>query len=246
MFDNFNLPQDFAGVNVGMPEERQWAYPTIGYHITSGDLFVDKEAVRQIKFTPFAIRESKSITTPEPESAFYRYPLMTKKQDMVQGEFGLHLQVVGLLNGQLHIFGANKETARRFWNNPDGGNYCNPIYPTGAWPRLLAYIAEHRKRGNITSPLCWELTIEPENEKTTFVAAANKKMSSSGHRLAVTGIEFVGAERAAENAALFESEKIAAWVKEWQRRSVETSDTPTDDEQPDQFIPAVKEDEIPW
>jgi hypothetical protein len=235
---------DFDGVNAGMPEEGRWEYPTVGYNATNGVIYFGDEQVTELKgVTMLAMRQCKEIA--DAAGVTHRYPLKTRKADMVDGDFTARLQVIMAVGGELYTFGARSWTARAAFANPSGGAYKDDNFDAGLWVQVIEHVKDVQKAtGKTAPPLCWSVDLAVSKKQITV--GTGKNTSKSYPLVKTSEFAFVGPEQAKVHADLYEAEALNEWVAEWGKRATEQPDVATDDEQPDQFIPAVKEDEIPW
>lgn len=231
---------DFEGTDVGAAEIEKWQWPGIGYNSSEGVFYIDEDQITGLTFVPLAIRQCKEVE--DINGATHRYPIFTRRGDMADPAPGTKVvnraQVAVMVDGELYNFGMRSWTARAGWLNPRSGAYREEKFETGLWYRLEDYImAVKQQKGKPTTPLCWQLSIGASEE--VFVMGTGKN-TSKAHAIVLTGgPEFVGAERVAEYAALYESEDIAGWVDEWKQTAVEEAqndlppvelgDTPEDD-----------------
>ena len=227
---------DFTGVTAGAQAEERWQYPGVGYNATNGVFYIGEEEAKTIDIIPFAMRQCKEVE--DINGVTHRYPIKTRRIDMAEGDVKTRLQVVGLVNGELHVFGARSWTARAAWANPLGGPYHDARFEGGLWPRLAAHIKEVKAgRGVQTAPLCYKLTLAV-GEGVDLSSAANARQKSKAYPIIATAVTFVGAEQAAANAKLYADEALDEWIAEWNKSAiaepVEREGTP----------PPVHEDEL--
>ena len=226
----------FTGVTAGAQAEERWQYPGVGYNATNGVFYIGEEEAKTIDIIPFAMRQCKEVE--DINGVTHRYPIKTRRIDMAEGDVKTRLQVVGLVNGELHVFGARSWTARAAWANPLGGPYHDVRFEGGLWPRLAAHIKEVKaQRGIATAPLCYKLTLAV-GEGVDLSSAANARQKSKAYPIIATAVTFVGAEQAAANAKLYADEALDEWIAEWNKSAiaepVEREGTP----------PPVHEDEL--
>ena len=226
----------FTGVTAGAQAEERWQYPGVGYNATNGVFYIGEEEAKTIDIIPFAMRQCKEVE--DADGVTHRYPIKTRRIDMAEGDMKTRLQVVGLVNGELHVFGARSWTARAAWANPLGGPYHDARFEGGLWPRLAAHIKEVKAgRGVQTAPLCYKLTLAV-GEGVDLSSAANARQKSKAYPIIATAVTFVGAEQAAANARLYTDEALDEWIAEWNKSAiaepVEREGTP----------PPVHEDEL--
>ena len=170
----------------------------------------------------------------------HRYPIKTRKTDMAEGDMKTRLQVVGLVNGELHVFGARSWTARAAWANPLGGPYHDARFEGGLWPRLAAHIKEVKAgRGVQTAPLCYKLTLAV-GEAVDLSSVANARQKSKAHPIIATAVTFVGADQAAANARLYTDEALDEWIAEWNKSAIAEPVEQRDGS----AAPVVQEDEL--
>lgn len=210
---------DYAGSSAGQMIEDRWSYPGVGYNATDGIFYVGEgDERKKLAIVPFALRQCKEVT--DLMGAIHRYSYRTKKTDMVEGDLSQRVQVVGLIDGELHVFGARSWTARAAWLNPRSGPYHDARFDVGIWFRLQDYIKTVKAdKGIATAPLCYELTLET-GEAIDLTAAANSKQKAKGTPIVVRDLKFVGKEQAKANEALFVSEALDEWVAEWSKTAV--------------------------
>jgi hypothetical protein len=155
------------------------------------------------------------------------------------------LQVIMAVGGELYTFGARSWTARAAFANPSGGAYKDDNFDAGLWVQVIEHVKDVQKAtGKTAPPLCWSVDLAVGKKQITV--GTGKNTSKSYPLVKTSEFVFVGAEQAKAHADLYEAEALNEWVAECGKRATEQPDAATDDEQPDQFIPAVKEDEIPW
>ena len=226
----------FTGVTAGAQAEERWQYPGVGYNATNGVFYIGEDESKTLDIIPFAMRQCKEVE--DANGVTHRYPIKTRRIDMAEGDVKTRLQVVGLVNGELHVFGARSWTARAAWANPLGGPYHDARFEGGLWPRLAAHIKEVKAgRGVQTAPLCYKLTLAV-GEGVDLSSAANARQKSKAYPIIATAVTFVGAEQAAANAKLYADEALDEWIAEWNKSAiaepVEREGTP----------PPVHEDEL--
>ena len=226
----------FTGVTAGAQAEERWNYPGVGYNATNGVFYIGEDEAKTIDIIPFAMRQCREVE--DANGVTHRYPIKTRRIDMAEGDVKTRLQVVGLVNGELHVFGARSWTARAAWANPLGGPYHDARFEGGLWPRLAAHIKEVKAaRGVQTAPLCYRLTLAV-GEAVDLSSAANARQKSKAYPIIATAVTFVGAEQAAANAKLYADEALDEWIAEWNKSAiaepVEREGTP----------PPVHEDEL--
>ena len=232
---------EYTGVQAGVPVEDKWNYPTIGYNATDGVFYVGEDQVTELVIVPFAIRQCKEVE--DQDGMIHRYPIRTPKARMVDGDTTTRLQVVGIVNGELHTFGARSWTARAAWMNPTGGQWHDARFEAGIWPRLLDHIKNTRNStGKDTAPLCWQVKMEA-GEAIQLSSAADAKKRSKGHPIMARSLSFVGIDNAQAYEALYVDEDIDGWVAEWNKATVTESELPAEDEQP-AYRP--QDDDIPF
>ena len=207
--------ENFDGVTAGMQIEERWQYPGAGYNATQGIFYVGEEEAAGLEIVPFAMRQCKEVT--DAAGVIHRYPIKTRRTDMAEGDMTTRLQVVGVINDELHIFGARSWTARAAWANPLGGPYHDNRFEGGIWPRLLNHIKELKTTsGKATAPLCWKLRLVVGAE-IDLSSAANAKQKSKARPIIADSMAFVGAEQAAEYQRLYVDEAIDEWIAEWNK-----------------------------
>ena len=227
----------FTGVTAGAQAEERWQYPGVGYNATNGVFYIGEEEAKTIDIIPFAMRQCKEVE--DINGVTHRYPIKTRRIDMAEGDMKTRLQVVGLVNGELHVFGARSWTARAAWANPLGGPYHDARFEGGLWPRLAAHIKEVKAgRGVQTAPLCYKLTLAV-GEGVDLSSAANARQKSKAYPIIATAVTFVGAEQAAANARLYTDEALDEWIAEWNRSAIAE---PV--ERDGSAAPVVQEDEL--
>lgn len=233
----------FAGVTAGMQREERWQYPGAGYNATDGKFYIGEVEAQTMEIIPFAMRQCKEVT--DADGVIHRYPIRTRRTDMVEGDMKTRLQVAGLINGELHIFGARSWTARAAWANPLGGPYHDTRFEGGLWPRLAAYIKEVKtSRGISTAPLCYRITLAV-GEAVDLSSAANAKQKSKAYPITATGMTFVGVDLAEANARLYAEEALDEWVAEWNTPAVATEAVP-EHSAPSAPLPPAEDDLLPF
>lgn len=233
-FNDFDDFGDYQGTTVGAAVVEQWNYPAFGYNATKGVFMIgQQEVVKELFFIPFALRQRKSIIDPKTENdekpvtlGYYHYK--TPGREMVPGKLRQHMQVVGLLNGQLYIFGAKSWTGRAAWTNP-AGSHRDDQFQTGLWPRLETYIANVKAKKNIdTTPLCYELHLGVG--ESMEVKQKNTNKSTMTHPIVCHSVRFVGKEQADANSELYQREKLDEWVALWHNMKGKNSGPNNDDD----------------
>ncbi len=215
--DDINL-NGFGGVTAGLQTEERWQYPAAGYNAQDGKFYIGEDEAATLEIIPFAMRQCKEVT--DAAGVIHRYPIKTARNEMIEGEPKSRIQVVGLINGELHVFGARSWTARAAWVNPLSGQFHDAQFEGGFWPRLLKYIKEIRiRRGIVTAPLCYTLSLAVGNA-INVASAANAKQRSKTYPIVATAVTFVGAEQAEANARLYAEEALDEWVAEWNRGDI--------------------------
>ena len=228
----------FTGVTAGAQAEERWQYPGVGYNATNGVFYIGEEEAKTIDIIPFAMRQCKEVE--DANGVTHRYPIKTRRIDMAEGDVKTRLQVVGLVNGELHVFGARSWTARAAWANPLGGPYHDARFEGGLWPRLAAHIKEVKAgRGVQTAPLCYKLTLAV-GEGVDLSSAANARQKSKAFPIIATAVTFVGADQAAANARLYTDEALDEWIAEWNKSAIAEPVEQRDGS----AAPVVQEDEL--
>ena len=228
----------FTGVTAGAQAEERWQYPGVGYNATNGVFYIGEDEAKTIDIIPFAMRQCKEVE--DINGVTHRYPIKTRRIDMAEGDVKTRLQVVGLVNGELHVFGARSWTARAAWANPLGGPYHDARFEGGLWPRLAAHIKEVKaQRGIATAPLCYKLTLTV-GEAIDLSSAANARQKSKAFPIIATAVAFVGAEQAAANAKLYADEALDEWIAEWNKSAIAEPVEQRDGS----AAPVVQEDEL--
>jgi hypothetical protein len=210
---------NYGGATAGQIVTDRWQYPGIGYNATAGIFYVGEgNEVKELTIVPFSIRQCKEIETID--GITHRFPIKTRRDKMPTGDVTQRVQVVGLVNGDLHVFGARSWTARAAWVNPRSGPYHDERFDGGIWYRLQDYIkVVTAEKGIQTAPLCWSLKLGTGDEMK-LTSAANPKQGATGVPIRVLDIKFVGPEQAAANEALYVSEALDEWVAEWNKTAV--------------------------
>ena len=101
--DNGSM-EGFTGVTAGMQMMERWQYPGVGYNATDGKFYIGEVEAKELEMVPFAMRQCKEVT--DAAGVIHRYPIKTRRLDMAEGDQVTRLQVVGVINDELHIFGA--------------------------------------------------------------------------------------------------------------------------------------------
>lgn len=217
----------YQGSTAGQAQEDRWQYEGIGYNATEGIFYVGKSEVKTLEFIPFAIRQCKEVT--DAAGVIHRYPIKQRRNEMVEGDVTNRVQVVGLVDGELHIFGARSWTARAAWLNPRGGQWHDERFAVGIWYRLQDYIKQVKaENGMTTAPFCYRLKLSA-GAAIELSSAANSKQKSKGCPIVAESLAFVGADAARANEQLFIDELLVEWAAEWSKAAaVEPSaqDTP--------------------
>ncbi len=241
--DNGSM-EGFAGVTAGTQTMERWQYPGVGYNATDGTFYIGEEKAQELEMVPFAMRQCKEVT--DAAGVVHRYPIKTRRLDMAEGDQVTRLQVVGVVNDELYIFGARSWTARAAWANPLGGPYHDARFEGGIWPRLMNYIKEVKATKSLTTaPLCYRLKLSV-GAAIDLSSAANVKQKSRGCPIVAESMAFVGAAKAAEYERLYTDEAIDEWVAEWARAAVAEA-TPAGDPGMPPAKPVVTADEdIPF
>lgn len=210
---------NYAGSTTGQMVEDRWSYPGIGYNASDGIFYVGEGDERKaLSIVPFALRQCKEVT--DLTGSIRRYPYRTRRVEMIEGDIVQRVQVAGLVDGELHIFGARSWTARAAWLNPRSGPYHDERFEAGIWYRLQDYIKSVKAdKGISTAPLCYELALET-GEAIDLTAAANTKQKAKGTPIVARSLKFVGEEQAKANEALFTAEALDEWVAEWNKSAV--------------------------
>jgi len=207
--------EGFTGVEVGAEEGRRFVFPGIGYKAQDGKFFIDQEPGDRLVFTPLAMRQCKTVLTAD--GVLHRYPIYTRKVDMVAGvEERTRMQVLMVVAGSVYIFGSYRWTPRALFLNPmEGMPHHDPDYPGGIWPRLTAHIREMKKtRGIALAPLCYRLTLVAGNPFTK-TSKANPRNASTVYPATVSEVVILSPEEIRDNEALYRDLEVTEWVKEW-------------------------------
>lgn len=208
----------YTGATAGQAQEERWQYKGIGYNASDGIFYIGKEESKTLEFVPFAIRQCKEVT--DAAGVIHRYPIKQRRTEMAEGDVTNRVQVVGLVNGELHIFGARSWTARAVWLNPRGGQWFDERFEVGIWYRLQDYIKQVKaEKGMTTAPLCYRLKLAA-GEPIELSSAANNKQRAKGCPIVAESLAFVGAEEARRNEQLYIDELLADWVMEWNKQAV--------------------------
>ena len=209
---------EYTGATAGQAKEERWQYEGIGYNASDGIFYIGKEESKTLEFVPFAIRQCKEVT--DAAGVVHRYPIKQRRTEMAEGDVTNRVQVVGLVNGELHIFGARSWTARAAWLNPRGGQWFDDRFEVGIWYRLQDYIKQVKiEKGMTTAPLCYRLKLAA-GEPIELSSAANTKQRAKGCPIVAESLAFVGADAARQNEQLFVDELLDEWVKEWSKQAV--------------------------
>lgn len=212
IIDDVNL-EGFGGVTSGMQTEERWVYEGIGYNASDGIFYVGKQEAKTLEFVPFALRQCKEVT--DAGGMTHRYPIKTRRAEMVEGDIVNRVQVVGLVDGVLHIFGARSWTARAAWLNPRSGEWHDDRFAVGIWYRLQDYIKQVKaEKGMTTAPFCYRLKLAA-GQSIELSSAANSKQKSRGCPILAESLAFVGATAARANEQLYIDEMINEWAAEW-------------------------------
>ena len=236
--DDSNM-DGFSGVTAGTQEAERWQYPGVGYNATSGTFYIGEEEAKTLEIVPFAMRQCKEIT--DLNGVIHRYPIKTRKADMAEGDMTTRLQVVGVVNGELYVFGARSWTARAAWANPMGGPYHDARFEGGIWPRLMNHIKDvQTTKGKRTAPLCWRVKLEV-GDLIDLSSAANAKQKSQSRPIKAVSLSFVGAEKSVEYERLYVDEAISEWVAEWNKQAVGEPAAPMPGQPPAQPLETADE-----
>ena len=209
---------DFGGTAVGEAEQVKWEFPGIGYNASNGIFYVNEDQVDGLTIVPLAMRQCKEVE--DINGTTHRYPVNMPKNKMIASDSVTYrLQVAGIVDGEIYVFGARSWTARASWLNPRGGQWRDEKFNTGMWYQLDDWIkAQKATYGVSTTPLCWELSMKV-GEGLTVGTGKNTAQSKP---IVLTGEPvFVGAERVAEYEALYLEEDLAGWVAEWKKTTTE-------------------------
>ncbi len=226
---------NFGGSTAGKVEEVK-SYKGFGYNAKRGYWMIGEkdntETFKEIKFVPFAMRRCKEVGWRDAEDRFHatnRYPIYTNQRDMVQDQPKKQnrIQVIGVVNGELRVWGATSDTVDKLWHNPESGGFHNDLFPVGFWKPFNKYLAAETKRAGVDlSPLCFELNIIADPD--TIEVGSGRKTSDSHRVLLVDGngdgftgdvepfITYVGEAKASEYDELYNTEDLDAWVEEWE------------------------------
>ena len=214
---------DGSGFGTDVPQDEKWQYIGIGYHITNGVFFVDSDKQSKLTLVPFAIRQCKEVV--DHSGMIHRYPVKYARTKMVQGtgKITYRVQVVCTLEGDednIYIFGSRKYVTNMLWVNKRSGNFHKPEFRIGLWYAQLDKIKETEDKRKIeTAPYCWNVKLSPE---TSTITVGQGGDTSSVTPIAYEGnFDFVGAKQAHANRALYKSEDLKGWVKQWQNPSTE-------------------------
>lgn len=217
---NKNPFGNFGGTSVGEAEQVKWEYPGVGYNASSGIFYVGEDQTDNLTIVPLAMRQCKEAE--DINGTIHRYPVNMPKAKMIAAdEVTYRLQVVGIVNGELHVFGARSWTARASWLNPRSGQWRDDKFDTGIWYKLDDWMkAKKAEHGVSTTPLCWELSLKVGAGVTV---GTGKNTAQSKPVIMASEPVFVGAERVAEYEALYVNEDLAGWVAEWKKTTTETA-----------------------
>lgn len=199
-------------------ETGAWEYPTIGYSATAGTFYIGDDEADGMTITILAVRRCKEVDN---SGVIWRYGPYVNKFKMKDGKVSRRLQAVVLVNGELHLFGANSWTARAlFDNDPEGTRYHDSNYQGGLWKdkakgALIDWIDKKRAETGIkTSPYCWQVNIKAG---TPFKNPQDRNREIVPIAYDGPPFTFVGKEQAAANKALIEAENLKAWQDEWHK-----------------------------
>ena len=112
---------EYTGATAGQAQEERWQYEGIGYNASDGIFYIGKIESKTLEFVAFAIRQCKEVL--DAAGVVHRYPIKQRRTEMAEGDVTNRVQVVGLVDGESHIFGARSWTARAAWLNPRGGQW---------------------------------------------------------------------------------------------------------------------------
>jgi len=209
---------EYTGATAGQAQEERWQYEGIGYNATDGIFYVGKQESKTLEFIPFAIRQCKEVT--DAAGMVHRYPIRQRRAEMAEGDVTNRVQVVGLVDGVLHIFGARSWTARAAWLNPRGGEWHDERFEVGIWYRLQDYIKQVKvEKSMTTAPFCYRLKLAA-GDSIELSSAANSKQKSRGCPIKAESLAFVGADAARANEQLYIDELLDEWVAEWNKQAV--------------------------
>jgi hypothetical protein len=215
---------EYTGATTGQAQEERWQYEGIGYNATDGIFYVGKQEAKTLEFVPFALRQCKEVT--DAGGMTHRYPIKTRRAEMVEGDIVNRVQVVGLVDGVLHIFGARSWTARAAWLNPRSGEWHDDRFAVGIWYRLQDYIKQVKaEKGMTTAPFCYRLKLAA-GQSIELSSAANSKQKSRGCPILAESLAFVGAAAARANEQLYIDEMINEWAAEWTKAAAVEPPTP--------------------
>lgn len=216
--------EGFDDTGFDVPQQDKWQYPAIGYNASDGVFYVDSEAHSNLRVTPFATRQCKEVE--DINGMVNRYPIRTRRSEMVEGDITYRTQAIVMVEGELYIFGARSYTAGALWTNPRSGPYHNENFQVGLWYALLDWIKDVKSaKGIQTSPYCWVVYLIPSDK--TIKVGSGKNTSMSTPIVYKTPFTFVGKEKAYEYRDLYKEEDLDAWSAEWKKaaRSEKESDT---------------------
>ncbi len=209
---------EYTGATAGQAQGERWQYEGIGYNASDGVFYIGKIESKTLEFVPFAIRQCKEVL--DAAGVVHRYPIKQRRTEMAEGDVTNRVQVVGLVDGELHIFGARSWTARAAWLNPRGGQWFDDRFEVGIWYRLQDYIKQVKaEKGKTTAPFCYRLKLAA-GDSIELSSAANAKQKSRGCPIKAESLAFVGANAARANEQLYVDELLDEWVAEWNKQAV--------------------------
>ncbi len=209
---------EYTGATAGQAQGERWQYEGIGYNASDGVFYIGKIESKTLEFVPFAIRQCKEVL--DAAGVVHRYPIKQRRTEMAEGDVTNRVQVVGLVDGELHIFGARSWTARAAWLNPRGGQWFDDRFEVGIWYRLQDYIKQVKaEKGKTTAPFCYRLKLAA-GDSIELSSAANAKQKSRGCPIKAESLAFVGANAARANEQLYVDELLDEWVAEWNEQAV--------------------------
>lgn len=209
-------------------------------------------ATERLRVCVIGVRKRLSVTSDS--GAVFHYPLMTKREERVDGKGKVHYQVAVVTPDSadtvfmLSLKGMSKTKA---WANPASGKWADSRFPTGVEPLLNGYVKRVGKEIGAPIPtLCsfWIDLVPLRNEKGkkayvdvgygTHVTIFTANFDTGGS----TGLDhrFVGMELFLRLQELRKAE-IVAWEDAWNKST--SSPDSAEPSNPYALLPTVDEDE---
>lgn len=240
---------DLEGYGDFVEEDRQ-SYPTMGYSAREGQFFITAGGIdtpskkwklsedgenylaKGVKIAVLAKRQRASVT--DGNYAKHFYPIFTRKNDMAQGKYRQHMQLLVMIDGAntLYSFGMNSNTPQKCLTQEEGNSPYNvKTVGDGSLTTLSKLLKEAKAEGHVLPSFAFWLPIVASAKLKTTMGSAHASSEVIPFVLAKPP-EFVGKDRLAAHKQAAIDADLKAWRAEWSKAETEQPSTPEPEEVP--------------